>query len=232
MLNFSLDLSRSRLNLIFSKIHCGNRPKLIDIGAGNAQLGIALQQTHRFAEYDAVEPDRDVREQYGNWVNAHYSDILKITVSDYDVAIMNQVLEHVPDPVVFLSSVCKLVKPNGYIYIDVPNQDYLFKPNVDPHLLFWNSKSLSTLLDKVGLTLIFCDTAGMPHYQARVFFNQQTFLRQLRNPWAIADKANSILDKLGLPQLFNTFQQFQSDCYGGNPQWLRCVAKKDEASFQ
>ena len=60
-LNFSLKISKSRLDLIFSKIEIKENPMVVDIGAGNARLGIALKECYDEADYDVVEPDVEVR---------------------------------------------------------------------------------------------------------------------------------------------------------------------------
>ena len=199
---------------------------MIDIGACNAQLGIALAEYYDSADYEAVEPDSAIRNKYGNWVNKQFSNISELKIGNYDLVIMNQVLEHVSDPIVFLGPVSKLLKPEGYVYIDVPYHDYLFKPNAEPHLLFWNKKSVSVLLEKTRLKTIFCDTAGMPHSQARRFFHKQSFKTKICNPWNYMLKVNQMMNKFGLPIAFDTFRQFQSDRYGDDRQWLRCIAQK------
>ena len=224
--NFSLKLSKSRLNLIFSKIKINETLRVVDIGAGNARLGIALKECHDAADYDVVEPDVEVRNKYGNWVNKQFSQVSELKIGNYDLVFMNQVLEHVSDPLGFLFSVDKLLKPEGYVYIDVPYQDYLFKPSAEPHVLFWNKKSVSVLLEKTRLKPIFCDTAGMPHRQARRFFHKQSFKTKICNPWNYMLKVNQMMNKFGLPLAFDTFRQFQSDHYGGERQWLRCIAQK------
>ncbi|MBT7901106.1 MAG: methyltransferase domain-containing protein [Candidatus Marinimicrobia bacterium] len=225
-MNFSLKLSISRLNLIFSKLNNNNTNKIIDIGAGNAQLGIALKEYNNDVYYDVVEPDIKVRKQYGDWVKQHFTDICEIKIVDYNLAVLNQVLEHVSEPVNFLDSIYKLLQSFGYVYIDVPYQDYLFKPSVEPHILFWNKKSLSTLLEKVGFKMLFCDTAGMPHHIAKRFFNKKSFLQKLTNSWLYKAKINSLISNIGFLKPFDTFKQFQSENYGGDRQWLRCIAQK------
>ena len=225
-LDFSLKLSRSRLNLINSKININEKPRIVDIGAGNAILGIALKECYDEADYDVVEPDKEVRSKYGNWVNKQFSNISELKIGNYDLVFMNQVLEHVPDPLGFLVSVEKILKPEGYVYIDVPYKDYLFKPSVEPHLLFWNKKSVSVLLEKTRFKTIFCDTAGMPHTQARRFFHKQSFQNKICDPWSYMEKVNQMMNKFGLPKAFDTFRQFQSDHYGDERQWLRCIAQK------
>ena len=225
-MDFSLKLSRSRLNLIYSKKKFNEKPRVVDIGAGNARLGIALKECYDEADYDVVEPDVEVRSKYGNWVNKQFSNISELEIGRYDLVIMNQVLEHVPDPLDFLGSVNNILKPESYVYIDVPYKDYLFKPSAEPHLLFWNKKSMSVLLEKTRLKMIFCDTAGMMHSQARKFFRKQSFKTKIANPLKYKLKVNQIMNKFRLPIAFDTFRQFQTDHYGGERQWLRCIAQK------
>jgi SAM-dependent methyltransferase len=219
-------LAKSRLKLITSYINLNKELKVLDIGAGNGQFGKALEEMKCNFIYDAVEPDLEVANQYTDNVVNHFSDISEVNESTYDLAVMNQVLEHVSDPVNFMITVSKLVKPGGYLYIDVPFQDYLFKPSVEPHILFWNPESLKTLSDKVGLKVLFCDTAGMLQSNAKRFFHDQTLIQKLSNSWFYQGKINSLFRKLGLPKPFNTFRQFQSDHYSGDRQWLRCIAQK------
>jgi 2-polyprenyl-3-methyl-5-hydroxy-6-metoxy-1,4-benzoquinol methylase len=227
IIEFSKNLALVRLSLIEKTTDILNKKcKTIDIGAGNASFGTALKVISNDATYAAVEPDTKVRENYGDWVDFQYNNIAEIEEDDYDLVVMNQILEHLPDPVEFLQSVCKLLKEQGYLYIDVPYKDYLFKPSVEPHLLFWSPKSMSFLIEKMDMKLIFCDTVGMPHEQAKRFFHQSKLLEKIRNPWLYANKINKSLKKIGFPPIFDTFSQFQADEYGGDRQWLRCIAQK------
>jgi len=226
IVDFSRNLALVRLSLIGKTTDILNKKcKTIDIGAGNASFGTALKINSNEATYVAVEPDANVRGNYGEWVDWQYSNIAEIEGDDYDLVVMNQVLEHVSNPVEFLQSICKLIKEQGYLYIDVPYKDYLFKPSVEPHLLFWSPKSMSFLIEKMGMKLIFCNTAGMPHEQAKRFFHQSKLWDKIRNPWLYANKLNQSLKKIGFPKMFDTFRQFQADQYGGDRQWLRCIAQ-------
>lgn len=226
MIDFSIKLAKTRLELIDKKINRNVFRNVLDIGAGNAQFGIAMLEKFPKLNYDAIEPDIAVSNQWGNWVRNRFKDIDKINDKTYSLVILNQVLEHVNDPIKLLESIYKLIMKNGYIYIDVPFKDYLFKPSVEPHLLFWNKKSLLILLEKVGFQKIFCDTAGMTHKQARKFFNQQKFIQKILNPWLYANKVNLLMNNIGLPKPFDTFRQFKANQYGGDRQWLRCIAQK------
>ena len=225
-LYFSLELAKSRLRLISNYVDFAYNLKVIDIGAGNAQFSAALNELNYECVYDAVEPDVGVAGQYGELVNDHFNEINQVKKNTYDLAVLNQVLEHVSDPVDFLSSVAERIKTGGYVYIDVPYKDYIFKPSVEPHILFWTQGSLKYLAEIIGLKFLFCDTAGMPHRNAKSIFHVQTSIQKLSNPWLYQAKINRLFKKSGLPKPFNTFPQFQSDLYGGERQWLRCLVQK------
>jgi len=233
VLEFSKKLSLSRLDLIESKIDVFvHKGKVIDVGAGNASFGIALKTNRDDISYDVVEPDGRIREKYGEWVDRQYHDITNVESNDYNIALVNHVLEHLPNPGEFLQSICKLLVAKGYIFIEVPYKDYLYKPSVEPHLLFWNHKSISLLLERFGLKTVFCETAGMPHTKAKSFFqrmaSQKTFLGKISNPWNYVNKINQLANKFGLSTPLDKlrFRQFHADEYGGERQWLRCLAQK------
>ena len=85
---------------------------------------------------------------------------------------------------------------------------------------------LIDLANTVGFKMIYYNTVGMPHSKAKVFFNRKTILSKLSSPWLYANKINKLTRNLGLPPLLDTFSQFEADQYGGERQWLRCIAQK------
>ena len=79
----------------------------------------------------------------------------------FDVICMFQVLEHIKNPIKFLVNLKKYLKPNGVIYIEVPNlHDALIYaydlPNHKEfyfhiaHLWYFNEKSINILMSKAG----------------------------------------------------------------------------------
>ncbi len=225
-IEFSHKLAMSRLRLIENNVIFKHSYNVLDIGAGNSMFGVAINEKYDEVNYDAVEADPKIRNKYGDWVSRQYNDISEVVTRNYNLIVMNQLLEHLPNPVRFLEDVYKLLIINGFIFIDVPYKDYLFKPTVVPHLLFWDPKSMASLVEKLGLKMIFCDTVGMPHEKAKQFFNKQRIFEKIFNHWLYENKINRLMKKMKLPNKFNTFRQFQADQYGGERQWLRCIAQK------
>jgi 2-polyprenyl-3-methyl-5-hydroxy-6-metoxy-1,4-benzoquinol methylase len=227
IVEFSINLATTRLSLINKETDVLNKKcKALDIGAGNASFGIALQLNKYNAIYDVVEPDATVRERHGSQVRQKFSDISDVEENNYDLVLLNQVLEHVPEPLEFIQSISKLIKNQGTLFIDVPFNDFLFKPSVGSHILFWSPESLSFLLERIGFKLIFCDTVGMTHDKAKNYFSNVKLLDKISDPWVYARKINQVMKKINLPQPFDVFRQFHANEYGGDRQWLRCIAQK------
>ena len=224
---FSYQLARSRLRLMLRYLPAHARKRWLDIGAGNAVLGQALREMQPDAEYHAVEPSAICRRGWGNWVSAAYDDLSGVPFEAYDVIVLNQVLEHVNSPLRFLEDVAQHLVRGGYLYIDVPHRDDLFKPSIEPHLLFWEKGSLSYLVERAGLSIVFCDSAGMKWPRARRFFDPK-LIDKLADPWLWIIRMNKALARLGVEYQFSSFGRFQADTYGGERQWLRCIAKKAE----
>ena len=89
--------------------------------------------------FDILEDSKDIRERE----------------EAYDCLLLFHVLEHIRNPVGFVNSATKLLKPGGIIYIDVPNNDdYMMKINkeyeafhyVRAHLSYFSPKTLAKLL--------------------------------------------------------------------------------------
>lgn len=227
IIEFSYNLALTRLNLIQKKTYILlDKCKTLDIGAGNGEFGSALKFKCKNATYNIVEPDFKVREKYDSNVVKKYSDVLYVEEKDYDLIVLNQIIEHLSDPISFIKSIFELLKEGGIIYIDVPYEDFKFKSSVVPHILFWSPKSLSYLLKKTGFKLIFCDTVGMKHEKAKRYFKNKNIFEKIIDPWLYANKLNTICELIGLSKPFKVIKQFNAETYGGKRMWLRCIAQK------
>jgi len=223
--SFSYQLASSRLRLIAQYRPLSRGQRWLDVGAGNAVLGYALKQMQPDTSYDALEPSNSIRQDWGDWVSVVFDDLSAAPLETYDVITLNHVLEHVNHPLPFLKNIAKYLVRGGLVYIDVPHRDDLFKENIEPHLLFWEKDSLTFTVEKAGLVPLFCDTAGMKWRRARNYFNP-ALIDKIIDPWRWVARANNVLSKAGIENSINTFPQFQADRYGGDRQWLRCIAKK------
>ena len=156
---YALAVSRWRIiEPLFEKRRQGL--SMLDIGAGHGFMGMVAAKSDKIhlANYTCIEQDRYLMESLNTTWAKH---LLKstITVTNhidntsgiFDCIVLSQILEHLSDPKDLLKRAFANLASDGFIYVDVPNQDYLFKKDVFPHLLFFSSASLKLLLQECGL---------------------------------------------------------------------------------
>ncbi len=153
-----------KLELLAKHGFNGNGKSLLDIGCGTGAFMIAALEAG-FSTH-GIEPGWH-SSRYGR---KHHS--LRITNSTlenfrldkhFDTVTSLHVIEHVADPVKFLSQLTQLVKPDGIIIIATPNLGCEYARDlgvkweaVGPadHLLLFDSDTLERLLLKSGLNLV------------------------------------------------------------------------------
>lgn len=101
--------------------------KVLDIGAGNGILGWLISHKKKNVIIDAVEPSayalaQGGRDYYQNVYCGFYNDVRsEIAVSDYDYVVLADVIEHVPNPEVFLSEIVSDIRNNTKLIVSVPH---------------------------------------------------------------------------------------------------------------
>ena len=109
--------------LDFFKNSLNRKIKLLDVGSGLCVFLYAISKKVSW-NIQGIEPDL-------NFVNFARKK-LKLNVSrltleknknkkKYDIISLNKVIEHVKNPILFLKKINKMLKKNGYIYIEVPD---------------------------------------------------------------------------------------------------------------
>lgn len=176
------DYIQSRQHKIFSFIRdnfCKQPGVFLDIGSG---IGYSLKVAQELGWYAVgVEPNNTL-ENYSrnvlklNTVNGYLSkDMIKtlkelLPEGSADYILVDNVLEHIPDPVDFFQNALSLLKPGGLILIAIPAVDWLrlglasissIRQNstsaqinlfYDPeqHVNYFSRKAIKILVDKVG----------------------------------------------------------------------------------
>lgn len=149
------------------------QPKLLDIGCGYGDFLLAAKKVGY--EVTGVDFDQEKVEIAHRKVGyAHvrtekfeefYNENRK---EEFDVITFFQVLEHVEDPNIFLEMVRDMLKPAGYIILDVPNAQRILKISSDMtdrpphHLTRWKLRSLCNFLNKKGFKVTTTTTTVYP----------------------------------------------------------------------
>lgn len=147
--------------------------RFLDIGAG---MGYSLEVANQRGWIShGLEPNRIlVENSVKRGLSLERGYLADTTRGEYDLILIDNVLEHVPDPVGFLSNAMRLLVPSGLMVIAIPPMDWVrkalavlpyvrnqvTKPQLnifhesDEHINMLGRRAMANLTQRVGLTLL------------------------------------------------------------------------------
>ena len=161
---------KPRVNFIVKKIRRKkNIKKVLDIGSGSGEFLKLLKEKNNSLDLYGIEPSITMSKQNYNIkiFNSTLENFKKKI--KFDLITSFELLEHVSDPLIFITKIKKLMKKNSVLYltslngegfdIDIlkENSNALYPPY---HINFFNPKSLETLLKKSGFRHVEIETPG------------------------------------------------------------------------
>lgn len=223
-------LAQARWKLIERSL-TQSKIKILDIGAGHGYLGLVAGSGHlSLKEYHAVEPNPAMRQYLQDmWAVKQYKQNLEIVESidqvtgSYDVVVLSHILEHVQDPSGFIQSTTALLSREGLLFVDIPNQDYLFKSDVFPHNIFFSMPSLKFLLEKEQLEIIHLEAWGRNMYESPLNTRAPIIIKLLGK---LVGPSNRFLPGKFLIRFYSWY-------FGGNQMntegtWIRALCKRKQ----
>jgi 2-polyprenyl-3-methyl-5-hydroxy-6-metoxy-1,4-benzoquinol methylase len=155
---------RHRLQAVSGSLPVKSDLRVLDVGAGEAWLGtlLAARLGEHLASYDFVEPDpaQRVRAAARLPAAARALELAQARRHGYDLIFLNQVLEHVADPVRTLGELAECLAEGAVLYCEVPNADYRFKQDVFPHTFFFTGEALTRLAAQARLRTLRVESFG------------------------------------------------------------------------
>jgi 2-polyprenyl-3-methyl-5-hydroxy-6-metoxy-1,4-benzoquinol methylase len=163
--------------------------RLLDIGCG---IGIFLKmaQERGWEAYgvdvsdDAVEIARSRLQ-----VNAQAGTLDEIQFADsfFDVVTLLDAFEHLPDPLADLKAIARVLKKDGVVLLNTPNERALLRRMAhvlygvslgkwtypirklfhEYHLYYYSAKTLETTLRQAGFTIVYRESKSIPAVKAR-----------------------------------------------------------------
>jgi SAM-dependent methyltransferase len=138
----------------------GGRRKLLEVGLGGCEcIYVAHKRGYKVLGVDSVKGIVNHARNLG--LNAEFCDFYKMdTGKKWNVLIMGDVVEHVPDPVAWLKKCVEILTDDGALWISTPDFESEFTKNKghsDPmrrevsHINYFSRESLYKLLDRFGL---------------------------------------------------------------------------------
>ena len=116
----------------------------------------------------------ELRKGWGDWVGNAYVSMRDAEKGSYSLITLNQVLEHVRRPLPFLQHISEYLAKDGILFMEVPHRDDLYKSWVGPHILFWEKRSLVSVLGKAGMDIVFCKHLIFSNIYERAIANDAT----------------------------------------------------------
>jgi 2-polyprenyl-3-methyl-5-hydroxy-6-metoxy-1,4-benzoquinol methylase len=131
--------------------------RLLEVGVGDGSLLAAARREGFEVMGCDLSPAiaRHVESKYG--ICVHCGLLETMPAEQFDAVFLNHVVEHVEDPVHFLSTVRRLLAPNGVIHIAVPNIDCWeaalpgWNAYANYHMTYFSERTLPLVLQRAGL---------------------------------------------------------------------------------
>lgn len=165
---------KPRVDLINETIKLfSNRKKeiAVDLGAGTGAFACALKKSGCFDDVIAADfANECVDACQNNGLTAVKGSIEYFNDNSVDLLTMNDLIEHLFNPMEFIQKCFSALKSDGFISIACPNGEgfdfKIFKENtvnITPpeHLNYFNPNSLSRLLESVGFKVLEKQTPGI-----------------------------------------------------------------------
>lgn len=151
--------------------------RIAEVGSGLGYVTAAL----RSEGFDCVGLDiseaaveRSRRRFGGAYKQADILQPAQEDIGAYDLVILLEVIEHVPDPVVFLRSLRRLLAPGGSLLLTTPDRDIyppgvIWKSDLPPvHLYWFNRTSVKALASTCHMSADFMSFRPFNHRRYQV----------------------------------------------------------------
>ena len=162
---FDLESSilQPRINRIKSLLNTDQT--VLEIGSSTGHFLYAIKDLVSKTVGIELDPDHSkfAREQYDLEIYDMPIEKIKFIENSFDIIFMFQVFEHINNPIEILSICKKLLKPDGIIYLEIPNmedallsqynlteyRDFYYRA---PHAYYYSEKTIKEICHKVGFS--------------------------------------------------------------------------------
>ena len=149
----------------------------------------------------------------------------------FDILIFSHVLEHVADPLGFLTLFTNKLNNGGQVFIEIPCMDWKHKNLDEPHLLFFDKPAMNILLNRLQLKKINIAYYGIPindlvNPVKKILKRIRSFLWRKGITYYHPEKRNLydvLRNKTQTEAVINFYPHKEQNSHAW---WLRVIAKK------
>lgn len=225
--------AKARTDFILAHQKFSGRTEVLDIGAGYGVLESHMKSKFPGSPiFHAIEPDPKAQESLETLGVRWSGDGAAFAEKKFDLIILSHVLEHVNDPVGFLQGIGKSCERDSTVFIEVPNEDFLFKFDLEPHVLFFGQRSLTMVLNAAGFDVVAIDVCGIKRDQQRRMnehnINRMNWISKLPFRETLRKLKKNLTGTsapVASPDPLSVHDNYDCDVYGDDRIWIRCIAK-------
>jgi SAM-dependent methyltransferase len=174
MCPFGAPPERLAAQIAFIRPRVCENARVLEIGCATGVLAALARETLAPARYEAIELSPAGEQARTRVDRLHVRPLGELLAegsieSGFDLVIMSHVLEHLDDPAAELTSIRKVLKPDGLLFLEVPNRSGNLALPIDDnrsHLHFFSTTSLTRLLAETGMEVLATETGAVldPRY--------------------------------------------------------------------
>jgi len=185
---FNDNYFQTKLNKIIS-LTGELKPNVLDIGCGWGNFLEVLKKNN--ISYLGVDSSKEaIKICTKKGLNCQIASISHLIENGqkYSAITCFQVLEHLKNPLDFLTSIKNLLKTNGVLILTTPNNDSPLRKilkqkwpvyNTDSHFVFYNKNTLKKIMFKTGFKKIKV-RLDSPRFMSLTYIISRTFLREFK----------------------------------------------------
>jgi SAM-dependent methyltransferase len=203
---------------------------VLEVGPGPGYFARSWLQDAPQSSYFAVETDGSCHQGLVE-LGVQIVDLAK--APPVDMVVMSHVIEHVPNPIDFVRTATRGLRPGGALFIEVPCRDWEHKALDEPHILFFDKIPMRRLLDDLGFIDIEIAYFGQTIAQLKTESRLHSILMRVRAKlisWGMV--APFAATPAGMDTLVDPLQRAMVGPYEAHREsiepawWLRAVARK------
>lgn len=205
--------------------------EILEIGSGHAYIYDVLKSQIGHINYSVVEADQNMKDKLSRkGIKNIYENWNLIKDVKFDLIILSHVLEHFPKPRVYFKEIKELLQKDGFIFIEVPNQDDLYKEDLGAHLIVFNENSFYKFFEELNMNIVNIVTVGENIEHLRKGKNKLKTIKFKINKYfpRLVALTRDLPDKIAMREVSLDSVDYKFNQYNDNGRWIRVLVKKNK----